>query len=120
MTERSLRNIDATDFTLLFGVPLEPVKGNLKLWISGVRIGLLDADATDYVDNTQLKGISHNAQSNLNVDPTNLTSSGRKENTFTAVDCSSWDKIAVALAIVSSTADEFDLSYVTVRAYYAA
>jgi hypothetical protein len=118
-TERTITNVDATDFTLHYTLPYPPTLGSLKLYISGVRVGLADADATDYVDTTQLKGVDSTSQTALDTNTTNLTSSGDNEDTFTAVDCSAHDRIGITLYVVSGTADEFDISYVSVRMYYA-
>jgi len=111
-------NTGATDMTLFFLLPLPTVKGSLKLYISGTKFGLEDADADDYVNNVKIWGITDSATI-LDTDATNYDSAGVKTDTFTAVDCSSYDHIKIEVECVNTNASDLDVHNIKLRCYYA-
>jgi hypothetical protein len=115
----SLYNLGADDGNIIYAVPLPPAKGSLKLYISGTRVSLADADGGDYVDTTYVVGMGDTTITVLDNDATNKTTVALHEDTFTAVDCSSYGAVKVLLVVVCSNANDLDIQYVAVRAYYA-
>ena len=103
-----------------FKLPLPTVKAGLKLYISGSRVCLNDADGSDYVDETHVEGITESATAVINNDMTNYDSKAKHDDTFTAVDCSGYDSVNVELKIVIAATADFILSDVLLRCYYAA
>ena len=103
-----------------FGLGLPPLKGSLKLYVAGTKIGLDDADAAAYIDVTYTKGVVATSTTNIDTDATNKNSAREWEDTWTAVDASSYDSIRVMLAIQADAAGELDITFVSVLCYYAA
>jgi len=101
-----------------FEVPLPPLKGTLKLYISGIKFGIFDADANDYLTNYTIYGFTYTAKTNLRNVATDYTSQQNLTDTFTAVDCSGYDSIKISVQIFSTTANDFDLNFLTMRCYY--
>jgi len=114
-----MSNPDDTDVWWSFILPLPTVKGGLKLYISGLRVDLFDADAGDYVDTRRIYGGSATASTELvTEETTNLISQGQYDWTFTAVDCSSYGTISSLLQLVVTNAYDLKLT-VAIRCYYA-
>lgn len=99
-------------------LPLPTAKGGLKLYVSGTKIGILDADAAAYIDLTYVRGYLSSVPTNLDIDTTNKNSLGEKTDTWTAVDCSPYRAINVMLSCVTDVANELDIYYVAVQCYY--
>jgi len=111
-------NWNATDNWLYFYLPLPTSKGNLKLYVDAVRVGLRDADANDYVTHTGVRAIpSTGALGVIHSDDTDLNAPGEFDQTFTAYDCSAYNIIGVILGTVVSTALDLEM-IVLLRCYY--
>ena len=110
-------NTGGNDMTLFYLLPKPTLKGSLKLYISGTKFGLEDADAGDYVNNVKIWGITSTATI-LDTDATNYDSAGVKINTFTAVDCSSYDHITIEVECVNTNASDMDIHNIKLRCYY--
>ena len=116
----TISNVDDTDFWAIFRIPLPTTKGGLKLYISGYSVGILDADEGDYLSEIRLYGMVYSSATQVAVTTTDYTSSQKVEVTFGAIDMSGYDNSLVALNIVATNANDFDLMFVNVRCYYAA
>jgi hypothetical protein len=116
----SIANTTGADPQYFYHVPLAPLKGSLKLYISGTRIGLSDADAANRVAQTILRGFTGTATSALDTDNTSKETIAEHEDTFTAVDCSGQDKVQVHLLTAVNLGNALDVDFVSVRCYYAA
>jgi len=117
-TGYTITNIDATDTWLQFRLPLPPVKGSLKLYTSGVRVGVLDAGVADYLDTITILGVLFNTATVINQDTTNYDSQQEVETLFGAVDSSSYSVVQVRLNIVCTGAGDIDIDYVNLRCFY--
>jgi hypothetical protein len=111
-------NATATDLYYMFRLPLPPTKGSLKLYISGVRVGIDTADADDYISEILMKGDVYDTTTNILLDSTNYNSSQRVENTFAAHDCSGYDTVHLTLLTFVTDAAGLKTSFVTARCYY--
>ncbi len=116
----TILNVDDTDTNMRWDLPLPTVKGSLKLYISGVRLSLLDADAGDYVNTTTVYGkTTTGGLTSLASDTTNYnTAATLFTYTFAAADCSSYLGVMTWLAVVATNAADFDIMDVQVRCYY--
>ena len=120
-----IRNTSATDFTFLVTIPKETNKGSYKLYIKDIRIGLDDADANDYINSLSIVG--HTAfdtasyiytwAGNANSAKEWLLSSddGAWAGPY---DCSTLKTAYLWIAIVATTAYEFEATYINVQYYY--
>jgi hypothetical protein len=113
-------NVDGTDGSIFFDIPLAATKGSLKLYLSGTKIALADADATDYIDTTYVLGFATEAVSVIDTDTTNKTAVQVHTDTFTAVDCSTYTGLRIRLDAVNTTGGELEVAWVAVQGYYAA
>ena len=118
-TGYGIKNTGALDPLITYQCSLPPVKGSLKLYVSGVRVGLYNADAGDYVNQIIVRGNTFNSINTINNDATDYNSPQRIEQTFVAVDCSGYDNVYVGVILAASQAGDLEINYVTLRCYYA-
>ena len=98
---------------------LETNKGNYKLYISAVKIGVSDADVNNYIDQRLLIGMKYTGATILQTNDTDITSASDNEWTFTADDCSSYDEMAVRFTTAENASAALDVNTVLVKYYYA-
>lgn len=108
---------DAGDYNTGWQLPLPTNRGGKKLYVSGIRILLKDADATNYIDNIYLYGVTATGQTIKQTDTTNYTTTGEKNFTFTAEDMSSFQMVHVGVDIHSTNPGDLDF-LVLARCYY--
>lgn len=114
-------NVDATDVDVEFTLPLEPTRGSLKLYISEVKINLMDADGTDYLEAINI----------YSTEGTTLTTEFTDTNegafwqsaqiiteSFTAIDCSAFDSVTVRCNLFCTTVNEVIIGGVLLKYYY--
>ena len=111
-------NVDNTTCYLTFLNLLPTNKGSLKLYISGTRVSLADADVGDYMASVKLEGEGNYGQTLLNTDSSANTTAGLQTDTFAAIDCSSYPSTRVRIQTVNTNAGDLDIQYVQVQAYY--
>ena len=116
----SYRNAGSGDAVFVFGVPLPVIINTKNLTITQIKIGLDDADATDYVDITRIFGWSdHTTVVTASTNNSDLNAIG--EFIFDIADITVggvYERINVQLNCVNATAQELDISYVQVEYYY--
>ena len=121
------RNVDGTDCSWVFRLPLPTLKGSLKLYVNGISVGVNDADADDYVDLTRAFGVNYSGSiiTQLYSDTTNLTSQDlwKSDDELSAwgaaSDCSGYESVTVILTLITTTDYELDLSTISLKCYYA-
>lgn len=111
-------NVDDTDFELMFRVPLPATKGNLRLHIDGVRVGVFDADPANNVQKYIVYGIAYNRNEKLFNDPQPIVAPELRERRFPAAEVSSWESIMVRVWCVVSAPNDLNISSVMVHCYY--
>ena len=114
----TLRNVGATDHTMQFRLALPTNRGGLKFYLTGVRVGLFDADAGDYITSIIIYGVTFNTGTAVYTDNTDYTAVAAISTTFAAIDMSSYTGILVAMAIVATDAFDIDITYVDIQGYY--
>jgi len=115
-----MSNVDAQDMYVLFNLPMPTTKGSLKLYISGLRLVIFDADATDYVTQVIIYPMKETgAAAAILQDTTDRTAQGDYTYTFTAADCSTYDLISVYVQTVNTDAADLDFGPPLIRCYYA-
>ena len=112
-------NLGADDLDMIYSCPLPTTRGGLKLYVAGTRVGLGDADATDYVDNTYVYGITGTSQTQIDVVTTNRNTAAVHEDIFAAVDASSYERVVVWLECVNASLNQLDIYSVLLKCYYA-
>jgi hypothetical protein len=122
----NISNVDGVDFYLYYEFPLPVSRGGLKLYLTGIRCNLVDADnvGPDSVSRAIIYGTENDAAP-LNIvlndqNPPNpaWNAIGSYTETFAAVDCSSYASIHVALACTVTTAFDLDIGSVCLQVYY--
>ena len=115
----TIENVDAQDFNLFFLCPLPTNKGSLKLYVGDVRVGILDADASNKLDALWVYGMKYNTQTSLNADGTDRTAAGSYTSAFVVTDVSSYNSVFIRVAAVVTNAGDFNLSSLELECYYA-
>ncbi len=118
-SQGSIANIDATYQYFCYGIPLDETRGSYSLYISEIQVNVVTADATDFVTNTFLQAYNGASASNLVNNETDRTSAGTYTVSFTAENCSAYEKVVVNLKLTCATAAEIEIAGVKVKYYYA-
>lgn len=106
------------DFQALFLLPLPTMKGYQRLYVSGVKIGVFDANPADYVDCVVLYAASYNGYQILIDEKTKRTMKGSYPSEFPPVDVSAHEKVIARLFCVASAPKGLDISSVLVKCHY--
>jgi len=115
-----LVNTDDTNGYVFYSVPLPANRGSKTLYINGTRVSLSDADTTNCVDETIIKGYSDIDVSNLDTDTTSKNAPDLWEDlSMGAVTCNAYHGIKIELVTQHSLANSLDIQVVAVRYYYA-
>ena len=102
-----------------YTVPLPTTKGDLKLYVGDVIIGINGANGTNYISSVQLGGIAYTGGTQLLFDATPLNSPGKYTASNTLEDVSTYDQIKIQLTTSVATANTLKIMYVLVEYYYA-
>ena len=103
---------------LRFLCPLPTNRGGLKLYIDGWRIGLIDADVDDYINQVFLYGIDFNSAAALDTNEGNYTAPAEIIDAFATKDLSSYACAVVRVVCFNTDAAQLDITEVAVHAYY--
>jgi hypothetical protein len=114
-----IENTGTNDSDFMLNIPLAPNKNGKKLYIKGYGLGLEDADGGSYLNDLKIREVTaYNTVNTLYNDTSNRTSPGDYTQTFTAVDCSSAEKVFVYLYHVWTHTAEYGLAYFNITYYY--
>lgn len=115
-----LYNIGATNTKLSFMLPLPTNRDGKKLYIDGIRISVMQANATNYVDFIQARGLTFTGAIQLAglVIGTNRTTAGLYPSLATAVDCSIYEQITCEIAVITANLHGLRLTGIHLRCYY--
>jgi len=113
-------NVDATDFSLRYSLPIPTVKGALKLYVTGYKLVIYDADAGDYVTGIWIFGQIHTGSTQIMTDATDRTAHGTYTGAVAATDCSGYTNIIAWVGCIATDAADIDIASVQVLCYYAA
>jgi len=118
---QNLSNLDGTDIWTLHTLPIPMLKGTLKLYITGLRVGLYDADDGDYITGAYVAGQKYNAASDLFISDATDYKTAQTLITYTcaAKDCSAFDAVRVTLSLFCTDNVALDISSISLRCYYA-
>ena len=86
-----IENDSTTDHWAQWVLPYPTTRGGLKLYVSGIKILVYDADANSYVDTANIYRGTETGTTLIYSNTTNRQSQGDYTSTFTAVDCSGDD-----------------------------
>ena len=102
-----------------FVIPLPCAKGSLKLYIDNIIIGITDADASNYLTQIYLYGISADTSTSVYTSGTNRTSAGTYTYDTSDADMSSYAAAEIWLRIESDTSgSDFDFYKIGATCYY--
>ena len=115
-----LYNIGSTNTQLSFMLPLPTNRGGKSLYVDGIRVSVYQANATNYVDTIQARGLTYLAATQLVgfADAANRTAQGLYETTPTAVVCSGYEQIVVAADVVTADLHGLRIAGTALRCYY--
>jgi hypothetical protein len=103
-------------------LPLPTVKGGLKLYVSGVRVGIFAGDANSYIELIEVNGLAYDGMTELDDSGAITAGNGGPElytDTFTAVDCSPYEQVSVELTVTAAgAATDFKVSSVCLQCHY--
>ena len=112
--------------TIYFQLDQPTTKGTLKLYIDALKIVVTDADNNNYITSVVVYGQDYsgvtaipNASETTDRKSANTVGNPTYETTFTAADCSAFESIVVAVAIVTDTANALDFLSPQLRIFYA-
>lgn len=117
----AVRNANANDGFMTYGVPLDLVKGSHNLVITQIKVGLQLANGTNYITNRYFHGWSDFETVDTTTQTDNLNTPG--EYTWDIADVTVggvYEKIAIALGTIVANASQLSISYVKVEYYYTA
>ena len=114
----TIRNTEATEMKIMYAIPLPTQRGNHKLFLSAIRVGLHDADSENHVSTVQARGVIFNKGTVL-VDVNNVWSSPQRiEIDVPDTDCSIYDNVKIIVYLKCATPSGVDISFVSARCYY--
>lgn len=124
-TRNYMTNTDASP-DIVFRLGKATNRGGLKLYVSGLRWHIKQADGANYITTTFLDGITYAGAVNLDTDATNINSVSLNKTTWQdtgmgALDCSSYVDVEVyANTITAAGGNLLDVAGLELLCYYAA
>jgi hypothetical protein len=116
-----IENTGTTDEIWYFLLPLPTTKGSLKLYVTGLRVDIQDADADDYVTAVYIYGMSYTGATE--IDPTDYTTDrtaqGRYTYALADTDMSSYAEVMVRVSCVCTNAADLDIGAVCLLCFYS-
>jgi len=112
----------AANQSLLFSLPLPTNKGSLKLYCTGVRLLVNDADATNLIDSVELYGVTEVGLTGLNItdEDTDRVAQGDYTYALADTDCSGYDTMVVSIVCDTANIANLDFAVPLVECFYAA
>ncbi|MHA1925648.1 MAG: hypothetical protein ACW974_07010 [Candidatus Thorarchaeota archaeon] len=112
-------NVDDTDYQMMFRLPLPLTKGNLRLHVIGCQIGLLGANAANYVSQISVNAMPHLAMKVMFESEEALTAQQMKAYSFAPLDVSSYEAVCVRVWCTVSVPKQLHITSVSLHCYYA-
>lgn len=112
-----ISNDSTTNLWWQFLLTLPTNRGGKKLYIDAQKVIVAKAGLSDYVNTANVYGGVYTGTTLLNTDTQNRTAPGSYVDSFTAVDCSSYDFIVGYINTVVGTATNLSLR-MSLRCYY--
>lgn len=113
-----IANVDDTDYELLFRLPLPAKKGDLRLHIDGMRLGVHTASPQNYVEKFNVNGISCQDVDVLVHDLNPVTGKELREMMFPEIDVSMWESLAMRVWCKVSAPVKLGLTTALLHCYY--
>lgn len=117
-TGSQMQNIDDQNQFFHYALHLPCVKGSLKLYVSGIKIVLTDADANDFLNDWDVVGRKSDGNTVIDNNIDDLTSPNTYTHEFTGVDCSGFTQLSAALYATLTDAGELEIESVSLQVYY--
>ena len=114
----ALVNTDGTNGQWVYTL-LEPfIKNTLKLHITGVRLVISGANATNYVTRVRVDGLVYDNVTNIAQDFADRTTPGLYTSVIAAHDSSGYNEVQIFVEVVVADAAGLDIRGVEVEYYY--
>ena len=115
----ALSNVGANDYLAAVKIPLPVAKGSLKLYITGYRFIIFDADATNKVTASYLYGFdSDGANTLITSDGTDYDAQGTHTKSFSEDDWSGHSGLFIYYTTDVADANALDIKGIQVQCYY--
>ena len=114
-----LTNVDGTDSTLTFDLPISTVKDSLGLHLDILQVGIRDADVANYLTGVIVFGQSdHDSRTEILNDATDYTAPATVPYNIGDTDCSGYVGIKVNISLFCTGAGLVDITFVRLRCWY--
>ena len=114
-----ISNATDQDFQIYFRLPLPAMKGNLRLHIDGMRLGVYTADPGNHVVKFNVSGVRYDNVDVLMKVLEPVTSKMMKEHRFPAMDVSQWESVVVRAWCTVNHPVKIAISTALLHCYYA-
>jgi len=117
---QGLSNVDGSNPQIYFVLPLSTNRGGKKLYIDGMKLAIPDADANNYVMQTDLYGYTYaGGRVTIDANPTDYTVPQEVEDGYgTVYDVSGYDYVGVAVSMFVDTASACEIGNPLLDCYY--
>jgi hypothetical protein len=102
-----------------FSCPQPFNRGTLTFRVTGVRVNVVGANATNYITAVNAHAISGTTDNTILSDTTDRTAAGTYDYTFNAVNLGGYHALSVIASIVAADSSSVVIAGVMVRGYYA-
>ena len=114
-----IANVDDTDFEILYRLAIPTMKGNLRLYIDGMKLGVHTADPGNYVVKFNTAGVSYQEVQMIARCLVPITTKMMKTEMFPAQDVSKWESITIRVWCSVSAPVKLGLTTAFLHCYYA-
>jgi len=114
-----LVNTDHEHFEILYRLPLPAIKGNKRLHIDGVQLGVYSADPGNHVARFHVNGLSFNGTEAIAKVEEPVTGKMMKTHMFPATDVSQHESVLIRVWCSVSAPAKLALTTAMLHCYYA-
>ncbi|TET76727.1 MAG: hypothetical protein E3J43_06615 [Candidatus Heimdallarchaeota archaeon] len=115
-----LMNVNGTDVACMFLVHLPTNRAGKKLYITGVRVGTIDADGINAISDRYIIGIASDGNDTvLDTNPDDISTITTTTDETMNIDCSSYAYILIKMSTTVQNAGALEFSFPEVKIHYA-
>ena len=113
-----LSNAGSGEFQVLYRLPIPAMKGNKRLHIDGVQVGLYDADPTNHIVKFNVVGVTINGVDKLLKAHQPISMKMVKNQMFTAADASKYEAIFIRIWATGTVQNKLAITAAMLHCYY--
>ncbi|MFW9832619.1 MAG: hypothetical protein ACFFEK_01360 [Candidatus Thorarchaeota archaeon] len=110
--------IQGEDIMLTYSIPLATRRGQQRLFLSGVTVGLTKADSGSRVTRMHVRGVNTDNRSTIWEDMRDYSGQNHIQNNFAEIDCSMYNVLKVVVYITTTEYSSLRISFVTAKCQY--